>query len=196
MSLSDGGLYDNMGLQPAERSKTVLVSDGGAPFIATVPHGLFGRLKAYLSVMGKQAGALRKRYLMAQFDRKEKTGTYWGIDSAPEKYVNDLPPNQRSPPPVGYSSALAMSRIASIRTDLDPFSDAEIAVLKNHGYCLADVALRAHAPFLISIPAPFAVPHPDWMDENRVDDALRYSNKRFGLVRWFFRVVHRLTGWF
>jgi NTE family protein len=41
MSVSDGGLYDNLGLQPAERHGVVLVSDGGQPFVAAVPRGLF-----------------------------------------------------------------------------------------------------------------------------------------------------------
>lgn len=188
MSLSDGGLYDNLGLQPAALCKTVLVSDGGAPFVPAIPHGLFGRLKAYLNVMGRQAGALRKHYLICDYEEGKRSGTYWGIDSAPERYVKKLPDDERNPPPAGYSKKLAMNRIASIRTDLDRFSDAEIAVLENHGYCLADVALRAHVRPLISIHAPFAVPHPEWMDEHRVDDALKYGDRRFGIVRWFCRV--------
>jgi hypothetical protein len=185
-----------MGLQPAEDSHTVLVSDGGAPFVAAVPHGVFGRLKAYLSVMGKQSGALRRRHLIAEFKNKEKSGAYWGIDSAPEKYVNDLPPDQKIRFPDGYTKRLATSRIASIRTDLDSFSSAEISVLENHGYCLADVALRAYARNLISIhDARFAVPYPNWMDETLVDEALRYSNKRFRIVRWFYRTAYRAKLW-
>src|SRR5262249_16858509 len=48
MSVSDGGLYDNLGLQPVERHGTLLVSDGGQPFVAAVPKGVLGRAKAYL----------------------------------------------------------------------------------------------------------------------------------------------------
>ena len=68
MSVSDGGLYDNLGLQPVERHGIVLVSDGGQPFVAGVPRGLIGNLKAYLAIQGKQAGAVRKRLLIAQFE--------------------------------------------------------------------------------------------------------------------------------
>lgn len=194
IGLSDGGLYDNLGLEPAARAQITLASDGGAPFVAGVPHGLFGRVKAYLSVMSKQAGALRKRHLIEKLNRDEYDGTYWGIDSAPERYVKDLPHNQRSPPPVGYSKQLAVDRIAAIRTDLDPFSDAEAAVLVNHGYCLCDVALRAYAPSLIMIPAPLNTPFPEWMDEQKVDRALRYSNTRFKVMRWARRLWDRVTG--
>ena len=35
--------------------------------------------------------------------------------------------------------------ISQVRIDLDEFSDAEIAVLENHGYFMADVALARHA---------------------------------------------------
>jgi len=45
----------------------------------------------------------------------------------------------------GYSKELA-SGIAAIRTDLDAFSDAEAAVLENHGYLMVDAALRRHFP--------------------------------------------------
>jgi hypothetical protein len=34
--------------------------------------------------------------------------------------------------------------IAHVRTDLDYFSAAEAAVLQNHGYLLADAAMRAY----------------------------------------------------
>ena len=70
MSVSDGGLYDNLGLQPVERHGIILVSDGGQPFVAAVPKGMLGRAKAYLAVSGKQAGALRKRLLIGQFQTR------------------------------------------------------------------------------------------------------------------------------
>ena len=57
-------------------------------------------------------------------------------------------PKQRvgvsSPAALGYSKELAAGVLAKIRTDMDTFSDDEIAVLENHGYTLADAAYRAH----------------------------------------------------
>lgn len=49
-----------------------------------------------------------------------------------------------------------------MRTDLDAFSDAKIAVLENHGYLPADTAIRTHAPDLIAREAPLAVPPDGW----------------------------------
>src|SRR5262249_7045244 len=92
MSVSDGGLYDNLGLQPVERHGIVLVSDGGQPFVAGLPRGLFGNLKAYLDIQGKQAVAVRKRLLMAQFVTMERQGAYWGVGSAVRRYKSDAAP--------------------------------------------------------------------------------------------------------
>ena len=72
-----------------------------------------------------------------------------------------------------------------MRTDLDAFSAAEIAVLENHGYLMAEAAVRRHAPALIAAPAPpVVVPHPDWLDADKVRAALARSHKRTRLGRW------------
>lgn len=175
MSASDGGLYDNMGLQPVERHAIVLVPDGGQPFVAAVPRGMFGRAKVYLAISGKQAGALRKRLLIRQFQNKVKQGTYWGIGSAVCRYRPDAHP--------GYAKAFATGTIAPIRTDMDAFSDAEIAVLVNHGYLLADIALAVHVPQLIAQTAEKRVPYPEWLDEDRARDALKCSQDTWWLGR-------------
>jgi NTE family protein len=170
MSVSDGGLYDNLGLQPAERYGIVLVSDGGQPFVATVPKGMFGRVKAYLAVSGKQAGAVRKRLLIANFQDQVKRGTYWGIGSAVRRYRPDVP--------VGYTKEFATEIIAPIRTDMDAFSEAEIAVLVNHGYLLADIAIEVHAPQLVALRQAKQTPYPEWLDQGKAAEALKYSHER------------------
>jgi NTE family protein len=175
MSVSDGGLYDNLGLQPVERHGIVLVSDGGQPFVAGVPRGLFGRVKAYLAIQGKQVGAVRKRLLIAQFVKKERQGTYWGVGSAVCRYKPDAVP--------GYDKEFATNTIARIRTDMDAFSEAEIAVLVNHGYLLADTAIEVHAPQLIARPTAKQVPYPEWLDGGLAIQALKGSDKRWLLGR-------------
>lgn len=175
MSVSDGGLYDNLGLQPVERHGTVLVSDGGQPFVAAVPRGMVGRAKAYLAISGKQAGSLRKRLLIGQFQDTVKQGTYWGIGSAVRRYRPDAQP--------GYGKEFATGTIAPIRTDMDAFSEGEIAVLMNHGYLLADIAVSVHTPQLIALAAEKRVPHAEWMDEAKAFDALKHSGDRVWLGR-------------
>jgi NTE family protein len=98
-------------------------------------------------------------------------GTYWGSASVAAHYEPH--------PPLGYPEALVDDLISEVRTDMDAFSEAEQKVLENHGYILAEAAVRCHAPSLASPDAlPYQVPHPEWMDEARVRAALRDSHKR------------------
>jgi hypothetical protein len=62
---------------------------------------------------------------------------------------------------------------------LDSFSDAEASVLENHGYWLADAAIRMHVRELLpaNIP-PLNIPHPAWAGpESRIKEELRDSGK-------------------
>jgi NTE family protein len=87
-----------------------------------------------------------------------------------------------------YSDELITGSIAPIRIDLDVFSEGELAVLENHGYLMAEIALRSHVPELASEAPPLHVPFPDWMDERKVADALRDSAKTKLFARgWFHR---------
>jgi NTE family protein len=170
LRLCDGGVYDNMGLEPVWKDHAVvLVSDGGSIFPLEPDAGIIWRLERYVAIQGNQAEALRKRWLISNFKTKVLSGTYWGVGGSTSHYPSG---------PAGYSHALVAERISNIRTDLDAFSDAEAAVLENHGYLLTDAAVASHAIDLVSAPAPVAVPNPQWMDEARVRDALKDSRKR------------------
>ncbi len=182
LRLSDGGVYDNMGIEPVWASSPdstgrhgwVLVSDAGGLFSAAPDEGLPSRVRRYQAIQEYQARSLRKRWLIDSFQRKDVHGAYWGIGSARARYV----PGD----PQGYSKALAHQVIARIRTDLDVFSEEEIAILENHGYLLADVAVRTHCASLVSPAAPpLEVPWPKWLpsggDEGPVLEALAESSK-------------------
>lgn len=166
-----------MGLEPVWKTHgVVLVSDGGATFDPRPDAGTLGRVGRYLAVQGRQASAIRKRWLIANYEADEYDGAYIGIGSAPRNYERAAR---------GYSKPLVDDVISEVRTDLDYFSKAEAAVLQNHGYLLADVALRRHAPQLCDDSAREPrEPYPPWMDEERVRAALRDSHRRRKLGRW------------
>jgi NTE family protein len=168
--LSDGGVYDNLGTEPIWKDhRVVIVSDGGGTFQFEASKTPLRRLGRYLSVIHNQSGALRKRWLISNFIAGTMEGTYLGIESDTASY----PQHKKS----GYSESTIKQYIASIRTDLDRFSEAEIAVLENHGYLLATAAAKSYLSDLVSVDAAPVVPHPAWMDEKRVAAALKDSHK-------------------
>ena len=87
--------------------------------------------------------------------------------------------------PPGYPAQLVATTIAAVRTDLDAFGEAEQAVLENHGYLLADAALRERRLVNFGGVAglPPEPPHPHWMSEGRVREALAASSKRKAVGR-------------
>jgi NTE family protein len=167
IGLTDGGVYDNLALEPAWKSHgCVLVSDGGGTFDALPDSGLLWRLQRYTAIASRQAGALRTRWLISRYKAKTVSGCYWGIGNT----VRDFDGQG------GYSRRV-VDMVARIRTDMDAFSEGEQAVLENHGYAIADAAIRRWAPQLAA-PKPFALPHPDWQDDSRAEKALRDSHRR------------------
>lgn len=67
--LTDGGVYDNSGMEPVwDTKKVVLVSDAGAPFAASIPKTAAGRLLRYVDIGRNQVGARRRLALRARID--------------------------------------------------------------------------------------------------------------------------------
>src|SRR6266542_3467144 len=175
--LTDGGVYDNMGLEPLwKNAETLLVSDAGGLFEYSRDRGTLSDLKRYPDIMGNQARALRKRWLISSFLTGEGPGglpglegTYWATTSDRTRYD----PADKS----GYSPETA-HLIAQIRTDLDEFSGAEQAVLENHGYLLCDIAIKTHLPTLYASAPPVNIPFKEWMDEGQVCEAIKDSARQ------------------
>ncbi|HEU4449509.1 MAG TPA: patatin-like phospholipase family protein [Gaiellaceae bacterium] len=178
IDLSDGGMFDNLGLEPVWRDHAVVLVSDAAPSFKPEPDvgWLWSALRQGVILL-EQATEVRKRWLVAEYIRGELEGAYWGIASRPASY-------EHAPPPQPYSERLIRDFIAPIRIDLDEFSPGEIGVLENHGYLMAEIALRRHGEGLLEGDRPQAeVPHPTWMNETAAANALRSSGK----TRMFFR---------
>jgi len=124
--LSDGGVYDNLGLEPVWKShQLVICSDGGKPFdVAVNPaEALPGRLLRVQDVIGNQALAVRKRWLISSYESGLYEGTYWGIGTEIQNYAKHGP---------GYDGSV-LDRLRAVRTDFDSFSEPEHLILMNHG---------------------------------------------------------------
>ena len=82
--LSDGGVYDNMGLEVLQQGKVdyALVSDAGAPFeLQSRPATGPLQMARVRDILIDQTRALRKRMLIGDFATRRQRGAYWGIDT-------------------------------------------------------------------------------------------------------------------
>lgn len=135
--LSDGGVYDNLGLETAwKRYRTILVSDGGAQMQpeGEVADDWVRHVSRVHSVTDNQVRNLRKRQTIAGFKRNDRHGTYWGIRSHLADYG----------PPAGSLDCPAerTAVLAAIGTRLKSMDGVLQERLINWGYAVADVAMR------------------------------------------------------
>lgn len=137
--LSDGGVYDNLGLETiTKRYATLLVSDAGQKIAAEEnPHQDWARHSLrVLDTVDNQVRSLRKRDLIDSYLRKDHSGTYWGIRTAFTDYKLGSDPlkcTTRNPTP-----------LAEIPTRLEAMPRNVQDRLMNWGYAICDAALRAH----------------------------------------------------
>ena len=178
IDLSDGGMFDNLGVEPVwQDHQTVLVSDAAPSFKPEPEIGWLWSALRQGVILLEQATEVRKRWLVSNFLAGQLQGAYWGIASKPRSYRLEAEHT-------AYSENLIRDYIAPIRIDLDVFSEGEIAVLENHGYLMAEIALQRHAKDLGGEKWPKAVaPHEDWLNENKAEKALTGSDK----THMFFR---------
>jgi NTE family protein len=153
--LTDGGVYDNHGLQPLlERCRTLLVSDGGAPW-TTSTSGFYrwtSQLKRVLYTTDNQVRALRRQDLIGRFIGAAEPaldllpddsavrrhfgvrGTYWSISTDPTHYTAGP----------GDLAQERWRRLAAIGTWLHFLGERETEDLVNWGYLVSDLALRSY----------------------------------------------------
>ena len=150
--LSDGGVYDNLGLETAwKKYQTILVSDACAQSVPVEKPALnwFMQIYRVLMVIDEQVGSLRKRQVIGSFVAGQRTGTYWGIGGHVKDY--DLPDALPCPP---EQTAL----LAGFETRLRTVDEVTQDRLINWGYAICDTAMRKHV--VTGAPAPAGFPYP------------------------------------
>jgi NTE family protein len=136
-TLSDGGVYDNLGLETAWKNyTTVLVSDGGGQMqpAPSVPADWLRQAVRVNSVIDNQVRDLRKRQTIAGFQQGARKGAYWGIRSEAADFG---PPPGSLPCPSAQTAALAATK-----TRLRAMDATLQERLINWGYAICDIAIR------------------------------------------------------
>jgi NTE family protein len=150
--LTDGGVYDNLGLETAWKSyDTILVSDGGgAVGDEPEPESDWGRHSyRILNLIDNQVRSLRKRQVIDSYKQSVRKGAYWGIRTNIIDY--SLPDAMNCP----FDRTMELAMVATRLKALDATLQERLI---NWGYAVCDAALRKHVDG--TLPAPIAFPYP------------------------------------
>lgn len=150
--LADGGVYDNLALEPVwKRYGTLLVSNSGAAFDEDQhPENWFGLMLRIIGMMHRQAENNRQRSLMILARLGERKVAYWPLRNDGVNY------------PVKSKAAPGAADIKAAQEEhvrLWSLGAKAFARLANHGYALCDAAMRSHIDPAPAAPAvaPFPV---------------------------------------
>jgi NTE family protein len=149
--LTDGGVYDNMGLETlVGKVDLVLVSDAGAPFeIELAPSETPLQMGRIRDILIDQTRALRKRWLIEDFASGRRYGAYWGLGTQIDDYADPL---------AAAKDNDITNSLAQVSTRLAGFGKLTEGRLINWGYVLADAALRRRAGIPIAKSLGLPVP--------------------------------------
>ncbi len=150
--LTDGGVYDNMGIETAWKLyDTILVSDAGRKMDPErhPRRNWIHRTLRTLGVIDNQVRSLRKRQLIDSFREGLRGGAYWSTRSDARDYGIDSPfelPLERT------------MELATLPTRLSAMDSRTQERLINWGFAISDLAIRRHvAPELTP---PGRLPYP------------------------------------
>ena len=150
--LTDGGVYDNMGLETVwKRYRTVLVSDAGQeldgdprPKANWAFHGL--RVN---SLIDRQVRALRRRQVMDSLTRNVRDGAFWPMSVDITRFAA---PGKLNCP---HGATMKLARTPTRLAKLDPVLQERLI---NWGYAACDAAMRSFVD--PGHPAPPNFPYP------------------------------------
>ena len=156
--LTDGGVYDNLGLETAwKRFRTVLVSDAGARI--TVVEGpktdWIRQLLRVTNLLDSQVRARRRIQVITSYTApatspERRAGAYWSASTDIANYK--LPTSLPCP----YDKT---RRLAAEPTRLAAMDPVILDRLINWGYAVCDAAIRTHVD--PTAPRPLGFPYPE-----------------------------------
>jgi NTE family protein len=138
MVLTDGGVYDNLGLETAWKNyKTIWVSDGGGMYAPEEhPHRDWVRhTLRVLDLLDNQVRNLIKRQLIDSYKAGVRSGAYWSIWE--DILAFDSVPSLTCP-------LSKTTKIAQTSTRLEGLDSDNQGKIINWGYAICDAAMRKY----------------------------------------------------
>jgi NTE family protein len=153
ITLTDGGVYDNLGLEPILKNcARIFVSDGGGSYAETArPHSdwVRGTLRV-LSTVDVQVRRLRRRQVVGALASRQRDGAFWAINTDPTRFKS-----RAATLPVSTQQAYALASVGTRLAKMDVSLRHRIA---NWGYAVTDSALRSYLDPHLSVPAGYPYP--------------------------------------
>ena len=137
ISLTDGGVYDNLGLETIyKRCRTVLCSNGGGtlPWDASPPADWLHHTRRVIDIIHGQVSSVRTRQLIDAYKLDERKGAYWGIGSD----IANFPASRLLRAPIAQTRQLA-----NMPTRLTRVDERLQEQIINWGYAVCDAAVRS-----------------------------------------------------
>lgn len=153
--LVDGAIHDPLAIEAAiGRYQTIIVCDGGSVVSADLDYKdwVGSRILRTLAIQQFRNVDFRRRGFVEAIRHGRVQGTYVALAGHHADY--GLPDSR------GYSLPVA-EQIWEMTGGMTPPSRDESEVLINHGYTIADAAIRRLLPHRVSVQAPLRLPHPD-----------------------------------
>lgn len=151
--LSDGGVYDNLGLETVFKNfQTLIVSNAGGKYKPKKKILGDWALQSYrvMSTIDNQVRSLRKRLLISSLISHDKNGVYFSIRSD----IDGYPAPDKLP-----CSRERARELADIPTDLAAKDQSTQRRLINWGYAICDAGIRSWVEDGLAPPVDF--PYPD-----------------------------------
>lgn len=154
ITVTDGGVYDNLGLETAWKSfSSIIVSDAGGKIgdDEDPPTDPLRQTARVLNIIDNQVRSLRKRQVVESFKSRARQGMYIGIRSRVAKFDRAVLP----------ADPRRTLELAELGTRLAPMSDPVQKRLINWGYIICDAGLRTHMPSEVTDPESTTLPYPN-----------------------------------
>jgi NTE family protein len=151
--LTDGSLQDPLAIDTAIGSPgTLVVCDGGSMIFPTPGYSdwVGERMIRSLAIQRQRSVEVRRRWLVEAIRSGRVAGTYIGLAAHHADY--GLPDS------IGYSTRTA-DRLWKMPAGMNPLNSEEVELLSNHGYTIADAAVKRLLPEQIRVAAPLRIPH-------------------------------------
>jgi len=137
LCLTDGGIYDNLGLEPVwKRYRTIFVSDGGAvtPGVSSPKTNWLSQAMRAADIALQQGINMRRRTLRGLHQSGARNVVYWGICEGVDTY--------KAGNPLEFAKS-ETDAAAAIPTRLTRYPELTQNRIMRAGYAHADAAFRA-----------------------------------------------------